>query len=738
MKVKSKNTVIRKANFRNMFSKMNVVFFLVFFSTFYQTFAQSNWWNDAVFYEVFVRSFKDSDGDGKGDFNGLIEKLDYLNDGDSSTHNDLGITGIWLMPIQESPSYHGYDVTDYRSVEQDYGTNQDFKEFMSEAHKRGIKVIIDYVMNHTSSQHPWFTASKDSASDKRDWYIWKDVKPTTKGPWGQTVWHTKNNDNFYGIFWSEMPDLNYAKEEVKTEMFDNAKFWLEDMGVDGFRLDAIKYIYEDGDVLEDAPETIQFWKDFRTYYKGINSEALAVGEAWTSTDKVKKYVEGDGLDFCFEFDLASAILNAANQGNASALKTQLDKVVALYPQSQFGTFLTNHDMNRVMNQLGNDEEKAKVAAELLLTLPGVPYIYYGEELGMTGAKPDENIRKPFQWDNTTQAGFTTGTPWRAVNNDYEEKNLEIQQYNGASLWSTYRNLIALRNNQKALSKGNYVGLASTSTSIVSFLRQYDEDNIIIASNVRTQTATDVSITVAEGLPEGNYTLVELQGGEAIEVVVNASGAIVDLTIDEIPAKSTKIYKLLSASDVSTSVRFEVDMNEVIKAGDFTPSTDVVNLVLENEEYLLLDINNDGIYAYEIFDLQIGSKQHYKFQINEALAGTSEFLNGSYLREYTVLEGNNIVKNKYQSEGIVGVENIIPTQLSVFPNPTKEQLSVHFNNGYRGSFSYQLSNVIGLEVKSGNRSSNNPIIPCDELTQGVYLLTLSYAGISEVRRIVIQE
>jgi alpha-amylase len=184
------------------------------------------WWNDAVFYEVFVRSFKDKNGDGKGDLQGLTSKLDYLNDGDPSTHNDLGVTAIWLMPIMESPSYHGYDVTDYRTVEQDYGSNADFSNFITEAHNRGIKVIIDYVMNHTSSAHPWFTdaLNNPTTSTTRDWYTWQDPKPTNTGPWGQQVWHTKSGNNYYGIFWLEMLDLNYNTPAVKTEMFDIARF----------------------------------------------------------------------------------------------------------------------------------------------------------------------------------------------------------------------------------------------------------------------------------------------------------------------------------------------------------------------------------------------------------------------------------------------------------------------------------------------------------------------------------
>ncbi len=190
----------------------------------------TEWWNEAVFYEIFVRSFYDENGDGNGDFQGLIEKLDYLNDGNPATHNDLGIKGIWLMPMQESPSYHGYDVTNYKKVEPDYGSNEDFKAFMAAAHARGIKVIIDYVMNHSSSEHPWFKDAKNNTNGKRDWYVWEDNNPGGSGPWGQQVWHQANGDYYYGIFWGGMPDLNYNNSDLKKEMFDISTYWLAGYG----------------------------------------------------------------------------------------------------------------------------------------------------------------------------------------------------------------------------------------------------------------------------------------------------------------------------------------------------------------------------------------------------------------------------------------------------------------------------------------------------------------------------
>ena len=216
-----------------------------------ETEPSQGWWNNVVFYEIFVRSFKDSNGDGIGDFRGIIEKLDYLNDGDPETNTDLGISGIWLMPIFPSPSYHGYDVTDYQAVNPDYGTLQDFQDLVEACHERGIRVIIDFVVNHTSSEHPWFLSAKDKASEYRNWYVWSDVMPSQKGPWGQNAWYQSNGSFYYAPFWSGMPDLNYKEPKVTEAMYDATKFWL-DMGVDGFRVDAARYLVEDGVTLQDS------------------------------------------------------------------------------------------------------------------------------------------------------------------------------------------------------------------------------------------------------------------------------------------------------------------------------------------------------------------------------------------------------------------------------------------------------------------------------------------------------
>ena len=500
------------------------------------------WWNDAVFYEVFVRSFYDQNGDGKGDLKGLTAKLDYLNDGDSTTHTDLGVTALWLMPIMQSPSYHGYDVTDYRTIESDYGTNADFQTFIQEAHKRGIKVIIDLVMNHTSDQNPWFVQSAaSSTSTYRNWYRW-----STTNPGGS--WNAKNGAYYYAVFGSGMPDLNYADADVKTEMFDVARFWLQDMHADGFRLDAVKYIFETGSQTEDTPETIQFWKDFRTSYKSVNPDAFAVGECWTSTNIIKKYVENKGLDYCFEFTVASALVNAANSGNASSLQTAVEAAMSGYPYLQFGTFLTNHDQERVMTTLGGNVSKAKLAAQLLLSLPGIPFIYYGEEIGTVGPKPDENIRTPLQWNSSANAGFSSVTPWRAPQTDYVTKNIAVQQRDTTSLWSTYNKMIQLRNSEPALRRGNYLTIPSNQTSAIVFMRQCENETIFVASNLSATQLNNLQINFYQGtMPSGSYVLKDLLTGKSQEIVVAADGSATNQNIGSLPAQSTAIYKVTAHS-----------------------------------------------------------------------------------------------------------------------------------------------------------------------------------------------
>ena len=241
------------------------------------------WWNDAVFYEIFVRSFYDSNADGVGDLQGIIQKLDYLNDGNPNTDTDLGVTALWLMPIFPSPSYHGYDVTDYRNIDEEYGTMNDFKALITAAHARGIKIVIDFVGNHTSDQHPWFTASASNES-KRDWYLWNSNKPSYNGPWGQEVWHERNSSYYYGVFWGGMPDLNYTNQEVTNEIKNTLRFWKEEVGVDGFRIDAVKHWIENGNQQENTAATLAWWRDLYIFKNSLDISTISEGSGTPHTN----------------------------------------------------------------------------------------------------------------------------------------------------------------------------------------------------------------------------------------------------------------------------------------------------------------------------------------------------------------------------------------------------------------------------------------------------------------------
>jgi alpha-amylase len=609
---------------------------------------QTYWWNDAVFYQIFPRSFKDSDGDGIGDLKGIIEKLDYLNDGDPGTHHDLGVTAIWLTPFMESPSYHGYDIVDYRKVGKEYGSSQDFKELIKEAHKRGIKVIVDFVPNHTSHKNPWFVEALDPASEKRDWYIWRDTVPDLEGPWGQKIWHKKNGSYHYGVFWQGMPDLNYHNPEVKKEMFDIARFWLEDMNVDGLRLDAIKFIFETEESIEDNEETFQFMKDFRTFYKSVKKDAFAVGEAWTSTDMAKNYVNDGGIDYCFEFELAYAILEGVKNNKVKELEYRIEKVMRAYPYLQFGAFLSNHDIDRVMDILEMNEQKAKLAAQVQLALPGVPYIYYGEELAMTGSKPDENMRTPMQWDNSPGAGFTKGKPWNKENQDYHYRNVKNFQQDYSSIWHTYQKAVALRNNQVALRRGNYRSVEVSSYSVFAFLRQYGDENILVVANLGDKDLNDIYLTLHYGgIKEGSYQMVELQGRGQMPLHINENGGFSKISVGPIPAKTLLMYKLMDSTALLTNVTFSLDANQLPRIKK--------NAVMEVEchweggadkqIFSLSEDNSDGIYVFTLPNIPVGTRIQYGYSIKK---GKNVIARNPYQKEYIVLEGDNYVKETLRS------------------------------------------------------------------------------------------
>lgn len=496
--------------------------------------APLGWWNDIVFYEIFVRSFKDSDGDGVGDFQGVIEMLDYLNDGDPNTQDDLGIGGIWFMPINPSPSYHGYDVTDYYAINPDYGSMEDFKELLVEAHKRGIKVIIDLVINHTSTEHPWFQSAQDPTSEYHDWYVWSETKPNMMGPWGQGVWHHNQNGlYYYGIFWGGMPDLNYENPAVSEEMLKISKYWLEEVGIDGFRVDAARYLFADEYSQQDTSETIEWFQTWRPYYKDINPEAFTVGEVWTDLQVIAKYGSGRGLDSLFMFDLAEDIKNSIYAADSSRIiKSYLD-VLEYFPDFQFSSFLSNHDQQRVMSFYQGNVDKAKIAAFIYLTGPGVPFVYYGEEIGMTGNKPDENLRTVMQWNAEPFAGFSTTSPWQAVNAGYEEVNVNLQSEDPESILNLYRKLIAIRNAHPTLQNGAYLPFTSSCRLAYPVLRVGEDEILIILANLGRIALEDCTLSIEESPLQGEYKVEYLYGDGALSpLTFNENGALNEYLIED--------------------------------------------------------------------------------------------------------------------------------------------------------------------------------------------------------------
>ncbi len=459
------------------------------------------WWNDRVFYEVFVRSFSDSNGDGIGDLQGLINKLDYL--------QSLGVNGLWLMPIAESPSIHGYDAIDYRKVEPAYGTNDDFKKLITEAHRRGIVVIVDMVLNHTSNLNPWFLSAANPGSPYENWYIWSPTNPGYKSPWNTQVWdqmqpslspmraYNTLNDFYYALFSPTQPDLNYRNGAVTLEMYDILRFWLQDMQVDGFRLDAVRHLIEEGSVQANTPETHAWLQGFYRYVHTVSPQALTVGEIWDKTDQIVPYV-GDQVDIAFEFNIPEAMLNSIDSGDRQPLDNTWQKVLLSYADGQYATFLSNHDQTRIMTALQNNPDKARLAAILLLSMPGVPFIYYGEEIGMTGALPDINVRTPMQWDGATNAGFTSGKPWYPVNPDYFKVNVASEAADRGSLFTLYQNLIQQRLKRPALLGGNTVFVESNLPQVYSMLRSTPTESVLLVANLSDKPVYSYSLSLHNG------------------------------------------------------------------------------------------------------------------------------------------------------------------------------------------------------------------------------------------------
>ena len=470
-------------------------------------------------YEVFVYSFYDSNGDGIGDLKGLTERLDYINDGDPSTDTDLGCTGIWLMPIMPSPSYHKYDVTDYMDIDPQYGTMEDFKAFLEAAHQRGIDVIIDFVMNHTSSDHPWFQeasgylrgleagAEPDLAACPYVDYYNFSLEPSTCKLEG-TEWY------YEAPFWSGMPDLNLKSEAVRAELEEIVDFWLE-LGIDGFRLDAAKEFVSGA---TEANIEILTW--FNDMVKAKKSDAFIVAEVWTDLSTYSQYYASGVSCFNFSFGNSDGVIpnTVKHIGNANAssygkaiMKLQ-DTLSAYNPDYIDSPFYTNHDMGRAAGHYFNEYSayQTKMAQALNLLMSGSTFLYYGEELGMKGSGKDENKRAPMYWsDDAGYAGLCSG-PADMEDFDMKFPSFEDQKADGDSIFWFVAQTIRLRNAYPAIARGTAVLEEALSNENVCVLRKtWGEEEVLLAFNIsEAAQSVDLSgVTVSGGDPEIGGVLV---------------------------------------------------------------------------------------------------------------------------------------------------------------------------------------------------------------------------------------
>jgi glycosidase len=384
-------------------------------------------------------------------------------------------------------------------------------------------------------------------SEYHDWYVWSETDPGTLGPWGAKAWYRASNGQYYyAIFWDQMPDLNYDNSAVRDEIKDVTSFWLNDIGIDGFRLDAVRYMVE-GDQLADSKANHAFLEEWGQYYRSINPQAFSVGEAWTDNANVKEYTNSDlELGSAFNFDLSDAIIKSISESNNTSARFVLQTTTRDFPEQDNSNFITNHDMPRVMNQFGvNNQDKTKVAAGILLTAPGIPFIYYGEEIGMSGTKPDELIRTPMQWDDTPGAGFTDGIPWEPVNSGFTSVNVANQTGDDTSLLDHYRKLINLRMEHSALRVGKTYVAESNSKKVLSYLRVSGDESLLVLMNLDDESVANYVLDLSVGTLSGQYTAVSLVDNSAIHPLqANDKGGFDDyVPLAELPPYSIFVIQL---------------------------------------------------------------------------------------------------------------------------------------------------------------------------------------------------
>lgn len=492
-----------------------------------------DWWKNAIFYEIYLRSFQDSNGDGIGDLRGIIQRLDYL--------KDLGVDALWVCPFYQSPQVDfGYDISDHKAVDPCYGTLTDFQDLVQAANQRNIKIVVDIILNHTSDQHPFFQDSRQSRnSAKRDWYIWRDPSPDGGPPnnwegFEKTCWtfDEQTQQYYYHFFYRQQPDLNWRNPEVIQEMFSICDFWLE-QGAAGLRLDAINYLVEDPDLRDnpvtdqvpeylrnilqfkqlpihtiDHPENHDVLRQLRQHVRAHQGpDPLLIGEVWVPTvqDLVDFYGEQDNeLQLPFNF-----FLSTVKGLNADEFRQQLQAFELILGDHPTTVLLSNHDFPRSTVRYGNGEENndaiAKLLATLLLTVRGIPFLYYGEELGMVDAPPKtraevkdtrglirwpeykgrDGCRTPMQWDATAKAGFTTGVPWNQIASDSTVRNVESQAADPNSILNYHKTLIQFRRQNPALTSGEF-SLVGEDPDILAYVRRHQCQCLLVLLNLSDQ------------------------------------------------------------------------------------------------------------------------------------------------------------------------------------------------------------------------------------------------------------
>lgn len=456
-----------------------------------------------TYYEIFPYSFYDSDGNGVGDINGITKKLDYLNDGDSSTTDDLGIDGIWLMPIMESPSYHKYNVQDYMTVDDIYGTNDDFKRLLEEAHKRHIDVIIDLVINHTSRSHEWYKkAIEELKEGKTDGYAqyYHFEENHKAGGWNKASvgdWYYESQ------FDSDMPDLNLQNEKVREEIQKIVKYWL-DMGVDGFRLDAV-YWFESEIGTEKSVEDLKWLYD---YAKTEKEDVYMIGECWKDSGTIKEFYNS-GVDSFFNFYVQGAtgkINQSVGQKDAKSfveyLESWQNEIRENNPDAIDAQFLSNHDTARSGGYLLSDTRK-RLNAALYLTTPGNPFIYYGEEISMTGSQNDPEKRRGMYWSKTDTTGYVERIPGTAEKS-VPDQSVEEALKDEASLLSFYKRVIALRNQNPEIARGTVKAVEFDDKSAAGYISEYNGSKVMVIYNLG-DTAAEINV------PSDKFEIKEVRG-----------------------------------------------------------------------------------------------------------------------------------------------------------------------------------------------------------------------------------